>query len=606
MIVIKGDIHSGKSSIGQAISMNLAPSTDGLDAKGSGFITKIRRGQQKAVIEADIQDSVHQVRKTVTLNTNTSGRTHKCVCLDSEDWHPLPFEKLLDDNRAAIMICCNTDWFFSASFDEAKQKTMLGSLVLPDHHDFPADKIAAVERMIGQGVVNFAGDPLAAIDTAYKKLYAERTRVNRQVDEFSIPDAMELPKNVDSASLQAKLVEARAKRQTIMAERDKAFTAANDANVKRATLEAKITSLQTKGREENDRLTAANARVLTELEHGRLTAIAEKKGRLEDIRKQRQQNQGAIDTCQREVAKLEKVESLGGLCPVCEQSIDTAKLKSIIAELRENLATVKQTDIDLVRQEAEIGDVAGAERSLKDHAEASVDKKAIESRLNDITRQLTKARSDLINLPATVDAAAPFADRLQQADTAITELEAQLRPVIVAEERVNEIAKKTEDLSKLRAKAATLDTLVKYFDKDGVKAELLSKNIGGFTDKLNAILCAWGYSCAFSIEPYEFNITDTLGVTTPLGELSGSEKWQFLLALQCAVSELSGIGLVVTDRMDILPSPERQRAAECLYNSLKAGKLDQVWTIMTSDDDTVPDIAAVAAWKVENGVVTRL
>src|SRR5882762_10591313 len=105
--VVRGSNFAGKSSIAQAISMCVTPTTISLDNTGRGFATKIQRGAPKAILTADIQGRTHLVRRTVTLNTNTTGRTDSSICLDDPEWHPSPFEKQLDGNRAALAVCMN-------------------------------------------------------------------------------------------------------------------------------------------------------------------------------------------------------------------------------------------------------------------------------------------------------------------------------------------------------------------------------------------------------------------------------------------------------------------------------------------------------------------
>src|SRR5882762_1605338 len=215
--VIKGGNFQGKSSIAQAISMCVSPTTAGLDATGRGFATKIERGQSKAILTADIQGKAHLVRRTVTLNTNTTGRTDSSVCLDDPEWHPSPFEKQLDNNRAALAVCMNTDKFFT--WDEKEQKSLLAKLALPKQYDFPEDTVASVNKALGEGTIDFSTEPFAIIEKAYKLLYKERETVNRQVKEFVVPEPLAAV-SVDAASLQKSLSDARDKQKILSNQRD--------------------------------------------------------------------------------------------------------------------------------------------------------------------------------------------------------------------------------------------------------------------------------------------------------------------------------------------------------------------------------------------------
>src|ERR1700679_455726 len=180
--VVKGLNFSGKSSIAQAISMCLTPSTMGLDATGRGFATKIMRGKDKAILTADIQGKVHLVRRTVKLDTNTTGRTDSCICLDDDQWHPSPFEKQLADRKLELSVILNTDRYMTLK--EEEQKSLLAKLALPSHYDFDEATMEAVDKTLGEGTIDFDGPPFAAIEKAYKLLYKERETVSRQVKDF--------------------------------------------------------------------------------------------------------------------------------------------------------------------------------------------------------------------------------------------------------------------------------------------------------------------------------------------------------------------------------------------------------------------------------------
>ena len=74
---------------------------------------KVKRGESKAVITLDVQGAKHLIQNIVTLNQNTSGRTSRAVCLDDEDYKPLPFENFLARYKDAILVECNSDYFLN-------------------------------------------------------------------------------------------------------------------------------------------------------------------------------------------------------------------------------------------------------------------------------------------------------------------------------------------------------------------------------------------------------------------------------------------------------------------------------------------------------------
>ena len=201
---------------------------------------------------------------------------------------------------------------------------------------------------------------------------------------------------------------------------------------------------------------------------------------------------------------------------------------------------------------------------------------------------------------------APYDRGVADIDTEIETLSDQLRPVIAAEERRKEIAIRQEQLSRLKNKAATLDKLVKHFDKDGIKAKLLGQYIGGFENKINEVLGAWGYSAVLSIEPYSFDITNARGDVIPARELSGAERIMFSLAFQCAVSRTAEIGLVVIDEVSTFLPELRPVLYRRCYEMLQSGYLEQVILLVADNSPTVPALAGSVFFLVNDGVVTRL
>lgn len=603
-IVIRGSNYSGKSSIAQAISMCLTPSTMGLDATGRGFMSKIRRGQPKAVITADIQGGKHVVQNAVTLNTNTTGRTSRAVCIDDPSWHPSPFERILDNNRAALTVALNTDAFML--MDEKAQKTLLAKLALPAKYDFPPEKIAAVEKTIGEGVIDFDGEPFAVIDKAYKKLYDERQSINRYIKEFVIPETLGVVAGATSADLQLQLDDATAMRQKLQADRDKAQQSSANAKVKRVKLVTKIEELESRVREGQAQSKDATQRMLSETKLKDLRKMAEAKTALDGLERERTAICGQIDERQAEIQQYGATVEVGAECPTCGQPINKEHIAAMVGTAAKAQADLRNKDRELLTQMKVIGDVDGAIKAIADHEVAVRERNTLEALIAEKQKQLKDAASEMKSLQPDDPDAQKFDVPLAEAEEKATKLMLSLRPVIAAEERDKEIAAKTEQLKKLTEKAATLNELVAYFDKDGIKTKLLADHISDFESKMNMVMKSFGYSCALSIEPYQFEVTDTKDVTTPVKELSGSEQLMFSVALQCAVSRVAGIGIVVADRMDTFLPAQRQKANVCLYNAVKDGLLEQVILIVSDETETAPKLPNAAFFLVDNGTVRRL
>ena len=604
-VVFRGANFSGKTSIAQAISMCLTPSTTSLDATGRGFQTKIRRGESRAIITADIQGGKHLVRNTVKLDTNTTGRTSRSVCLDDDTWHCGPFDKMLESNRVPLSVALNTDAFMN--MDEKAQKALLAKLALPEHYDFPEEVTTQVARLIGVDAVDFDAEPFSVIEKAYKLLYKEREGLNREVKAFVFPEPIKLENpSLTSDKLQALLSEARDARQAILTKRDAAVKKAGDGEVERAKLETRLTALEEKIKEETEKLRAAEAKMLTDARYKEALRIAGNKAKHDQITQARTELAGQVRAAKTALANMGSIAGSDGECGACGQKVTAEYMGNLKAHYEEKISRGAVDDDALLQELKALGNVEGAGNALAQHDAANKDCETIAGILSEKAKLLKDGRAKLEAMGVKVDAAAPFAEPIAEADKKIADLTDQLRPVIAAEERTKDVEKKIEQLSKMQAKAELADKLVRLFDKDGIKAKLLSQHIGDFESKLNSTLDAWGYQASLSIEPYMLAVKDSKGITTPVQELSGSEQLMFSYALQCAVSRAAGLGIVVADRLDTFLPEQRKKANHRFYESVTNGELDQVILLVSDESETVPNLPESAFFKVQDGMAWRL
>lgn len=603
LVILRGGNFAGKSSIAQAISMLLTPSTDGLDSSGRGFATKIKRGESKAMISGEIVGKSHIVLRTVKLDTNTTGRTDRTECIDDPEWHPAPFDKFLETNRAALGVCLNTSAFML--MDEKSQKSLLAKLALPSHYDFPPEKMDAVEKALGPGQVNFTEEPFTVIEKAYKLLYAERQTVNRQVKEFVIPEAVSGAK-VDSAELQIQLEAAQEKRLSIVAAKDVAVQKANAVEVQRAKLTTEVNALLQKNDEYKKAIAELDLKILSVEKLREIKELAEKKDERDQIARLIIESNGNIKSREAQIAKFRALPKDLKNCMSCGQSVTKEYIDTVIREAEEELSLARTGRDEQQKALDSIGDVDAALKSMAEHEAAIGERARKENERKEIISKGKAIRTELEKLGEKEDVVAQFTQPLEAADKTITALNEQLRPAIASEERAKEIATKKEQLARLEKKAKSLDDLVTWFGKDGIKAQLLADHVGGFENKMNSVLRPWGYKCSLSIEPYQFEVTDAKGITTPVRELSWSEQLLFTIALQCAVSQIAGIGMVVADRMDTLIPSERQKANKVLYGMLREGILEQVIEIMSDTSTEVPNLPDAGFWFVNDGAVERL
>lgn len=587
-VVVRGQNMAGKTSFAEALSMNLANTTVSLAGDGKGFKAKISQSEKEATITAEIQGQ-HLLRNTMTLSVGAAGRTSEIECIDSPDDKDVVnrFKNFLTDRRAALLISLNTDYF--GKLEEKAQADLLAKLVLPAHHKFPQDKKDAVEAMLGTGKIDFDANPFDVITKAYKALYDERKTVNVKVRDFVIPDALPMPKDVDSASLQTSLDQARKEKGRLQAERDQAVAKANEVEVKRGKIETNLTNLRAKVDEEKKKLTALESAILDAEALSRLAAVAGKKAELDQLNETRTAANTGINTLDAQITKFNKIAGQGANCSLCDQPIDSEKIAAMIASFQEEIAASKSSIVSIDEKIKALGDVAGALASIEKHNKAVKDKDELEASILETVKTGKATRAELDALGPKVDATAPFTQPLADVETKITSILEKLGPVAAAEQRAKDIKEKTDQLEKLQKKAAILDSLTKYFDTDGVKAELIKTHIGGFENKVNTVLDAFGYKTLIN-ESLDFNLTTARGYVGPVKELSKAEKQLFYPAFQCAVSIAAGIGMVVIDDMDTYLKETGLRSGMygSIFNLIKSGQLEQAIMIEASVDEAVP------------------
>jgi len=589
-VVVRGPNGGGKTSFADAFSMNTTSTTVSLPSDGKGFLSKLYqvdgKSADKAVVTAEIQGT-HLLRNTMTLNSNSSGRTSKTECLDDPDNKKIinGFENFLKDRKEALLIALNTTYY--SRLDAKEQANLLAKLVLPSRYEFPKDKMDAVEDMLGEGKVDFDAEPFTVITGAYKLLHKERETINRQVKDFDIPGILPMPRGVDSTSLQTQLTGIREQRSKLQNERDAAMQKSTEVEVKRGRLQTKIEGLRAELGKGKARLEHLEAEILSAEDIKRFTETAAKADELANLKAQHSGMHGGMIAVNEQISRLKDISEKGATCPTCDQDIDAGRIATLIADLEKEYAEADQNIQALDTKIEAIGDVQAAKESLRKNEALVKEKATLEASLTATVKQGKATKAELEALPEATNATLPFNDPLATLQAQEDKVNEQLRPVIAAEERAEERKRLTTQLEKLQKKAATLDSLVKYFDKDGIKKTLIETYIGGFEDKLISVLEAWGYEASLS-EDLKFEVTTKRGYAGPVKELSGAEDFIFKVAFQCAVSIAAGIKLVVIDEVENLGEEIRPFLYQKIFSLIQDQLLDQAILIGYSLDKTIP------------------
>lgn len=605
-VVVRGPNRNGKTSLAEALSLTLTNTTWGLTAKGDGYARKIKRGEPKATLEAELQGANRTIKRTVTLNVNSVGRTQESEDINDPDWLSALWDKLLVNKKAAVDIALNTRAFMSMVYsrDEDAQKNLLAQLVLPAKYDFDKETVADVEKYLGQDVVNFAGEPFAAINLAYKKLFDERKDTNKKVKEFVMPAPLPRPQGVDSESLNVKLLALKEHRNIQATKRDAAAKQATEEAVARERTKARVATLEAVLKASKEELMALKMDVLAEPQI--FEATARRKAERDALMADKSRRSHAQGTAKAEQVRLLGLQKLGATCGTCGQDLDEEKLAHLIgASIAEHTRLGAEED-RIASALTLLSGVDDAISKLEKHKKAMAEMGEVTTRIEMNAAELKEASKHLDKDAGGLFDSSKFDDSLTSTDKAIEAILQQIQPVIAAEEREKEIAAKDAQLTRLEDKGIKLDTLVKYFDKDGIKAKLIKDHIGGFEERVNSVLRAWDYSCSLSIEPFKFEVTNYRKDTSPLIDLSGAEELMFYAAFQCAVAKTAGIGFAVIDRIDTLLPDLRPILFKNLYKMVGDGTLDQVILLVADTSEQVPPLAGSAFFMIEEGMVRRL
>ncbi|MFY1054701.1 AAA family ATPase [Ectopseudomonas khazarica] len=135
---------------------------------------------------------------------------------------------------------------------------------------------------------------------------------------------------------------------------------------------------------------------------------------------------------------------------------------------------------------------------------------------------------------------------------------------------------------------------------NGIPSEILADAIG----PINKLLASHSASTGWA----QVQISDSIDVTFGgrlYGLLSESEKWRCDALLSAAIAKLSGLGLLVLDRLDVLDLPSRGQALKWLMQLTKSGDLQSVivaGTLKQPMDNPPPGVQAV--W-IDGGIIAQ-
>jgi hypothetical protein len=613
--VIRGDLAQGKTKLSQAIQLSFASICAGIDGKGSGFRYKIRLGQDKAIITSGLETAQGAIQIRTTYGPGKRGRDSVVIAGEGSSAVNLAagFEQYLQRSEERLSCVLDSEYFTRPGTD---QHAILASLVLPTHHDFDAKMVALVEKHLGK-VIDWNASPVAVIDKVFgdksSGVYNARTQAKAALGAIYIPQKPVQPQYPaelvqqkllalrEKASQEAKKVKRSGTAQTgrieneIENKQSDLFLTNNDyseAIKRRGEIEALILD----GAEISSLKKIAGQRsALATLQ----TAIDALSGEIQDMRDAQEIYEGLRDDC---------------LCPTCKQVIKPEFIAAKIAEHKGHEQELAESRAQLVQQQKALGDIGKAEATLSQQ-EIAISRKL--ENVRQITAMVEKIRTlesaikELETALATAKAAESEpvdTTAIDAVNTEICEWEARLAPAVQYESTINQIETSSQRWQDQKNDVDELETLCEHFGPKGIKATLLQKHIGGFNESVNRVLNWWGYSATLSFEPYSFDVVtpETTPKTLPVKELSGSELFRFLVALQCAIAVYSKIKMVLIDKADILIDAHRGKLFAGVKHLLDTGLLEKAFIFVADKRREAPKQEGVGFYLVEKGKVERL
>lgn len=241
----------------------------------------------------------------------------------------------------------------------------------------------------------------------------------------------------------------------------------------------------------------------------------------------------------------------------------------------------------LAAYEAEFGRVAeepkpdpDAVTSLPKHEEGL---KVLQNRVANLKRDLAtaqtaKAQLDAIELPDEVTdeqvagvtkAEAEMKGKQETARTLVNTVEGAQRAIDAAKDKTTKAAAHHADVEAWTAIAESLAP-------DGIPGEMLAEALAPLNNELAAI----GVATDWAPARIDAGMTITAG-SRPYTLLSESEKWRTDAMIAAAITRLSGLKLLVLDRMDVLDLAGRSQCLGWLNDMAETGEIDTALVFAT-------------------------
>lgn len=389
---------------------------------------------------------------------------------------------------------------------------------------------------------------IAMVDSTYKSCFDSRTDVNRELKQLQPlppPEGKEPP--VDNIRQKIQALESElssvSKRAGTIEERSR-----SGGNAVRARIQGQIDDLAQWLRDNPAPTSNGFAAKLTEAQSVKAKSIATDK----DLTAQLVQAKATQMVHESNVKTLSR---FNGKCVVgpheCPASTEVMVAAKDLEQkaILEAAAEVKAIEVQIAKNAAENQrihkEIAAFEGQIST-AKAHVAEYQAKTNQKDRLEKQIKETSD-----------GPSADDIAQLEAVHAEIKTLQERLSAGRKRLEdaqgwihrnaEVQKVAARRKALEIQSRHLENLCEFFGPKGIKVRLIEEKIQSFEKQVNAGLEKFGFSFAFSAEPWKITAKGR-----PVDRLSRSERYRLGVALQVGIAKVTGVNLIVADNAEIL------------------------------------------------------
>lgn len=283
------------------------------------------------------------------------------------------------------------------------------------------------------------------------------------------------------------------------------------------------------------------------------------------------------------IARLMNHQPKNGCVIDCEVECKTAKLQFTkrAKDIRADLEAVPESESTPARA---VAGMPWAELNQLQNEQAAYERvQRINAEREATYDRVTKELAALPDTAAQEQQIAVLKDRIAKGET--------VRQNAVSHwHAVDAMTRAEQERQTLQAEVNRLEELVATLGPNGARVQALADSLGRFAYAVNQFTAPFGWTVAFSAEPWAVTVNDREVQT-----YSRSEQFRIGIAVQLAIAHLSGLSFAIVDELDMLDVQNRQLMSKLLM----AAGLDQVIVLATLEPgQKLPAMSGVLAYRL--------